>query len=102
MGSPPARIDTAAETRRRNDLLAQVAGSYYSDELDLPVTLVARDGALYFRRPKAPEIRFGAFASDLFTSSDKMLLRVVRDSRGAVSGFALTIGRVRDLEFTRK
>ncbi len=100
-GAPPARVDTAAETRRRNDLLAQVAGSYYSDELDLPVSLVVRDGALYLRRPKAPEIRFGAFAFDLFTSSDKMLLRLLRDEHGGISGFTLTIGRVRDLQFAR-
>ena len=33
---------------------------------------------------------------------DKMLLRVVRDSRGAVSGFTLTVSRVRDLEFVRR
>lgn len=100
-GSLPPPIDTAAETRRRNDQLAQMAGNYYSDELELPVSLVVRDGALYLRRPKVPEIRFGSFATDLFTSSDKMLLRVVRDSRGSVSGFTLTISRVRDLEFTR-
>lgn len=100
-GAAPQRADTAAEARRRNDLLAQMSGSYYSDELDLMVTLSVRDGALYLKRPKAVDMRFGAFASDLFTSSDKMLLRVLRDDRGAVSGFTLTIGRVRDLEFVR-
>ena len=79
-----------------------MAGNYYSDELDLAVSLVARDGALYLRRPKAVDMRFGSFTTDLFTSSDKMLLRVVRDPRGAVSGFTLTINRVRDLEFVRR
>lgn len=98
----PSPIDTAGEARRRNDQLAQLAGSYYSDELDLPVTLVARDGALFLRRPKAPELRFGSFTTDLFTTSDKMLLRVVRGDNGAVAGFTLTIDRVRDLEFTRR
>jgi len=38
---------------------------------------------------------------DLFTSSDKMLLRVLRDDRAEITGFTLTINRVRDLEFTR-
>jgi CubicO group peptidase (beta-lactamase class C family) len=93
--------DSGGATRRRNDQLSQMAGNYYSDELDLDVSLVARDGALYLRRPKAVDMRFGSFATDLFTSSDKMLLRVVRDDRGAVSGFTLTINRVRDLEFMR-
>lgn len=95
-------VDSSGTTRRRNDQLAQMAGSYYSDELDLAVSLVARDGALYLRRPKSVDMRFGSFATDLFTSSDKILLRVVRDSRGGVSGFTLTINRVRDLEFVRR
>ncbi|HEY4303575.1 MAG TPA: serine hydrolase domain-containing protein [Gemmatimonadaceae bacterium] len=94
--------DSTGGTRRRNDQLAQMAGNYYSEELDLGVSLAARDGALYLRRPKAVDVRFGSFATDLFTSSDKMLLRVVRDSHGAVSGFTLTINRVRDLAFVRR
>jgi len=94
--------DSSGATRRRNDQLAQMAGNYYSDELDLAVSLVARDGALYFRRPQSVDMRFGSFATDLFTSSDKILLRVMRDSRGVVAGFTLTINRVRDLEFVRR
>lgn len=97
--SQPA--DTVSDARRRNDQLTQIAGAYYSDELDLPITLVVRDGALYMRRPKASEIRFGSFATDLFTSSDKILLRVERGEKGLVTGFTLTINRVRDLEFIR-
>lgn len=37
-GSPLTAFDSSG-ARRRNDQLAQVAGSYYSDELDLPVEL---------------------------------------------------------------
>ena len=87
--------------RRRTDLLAQAAGSYRSDELDLTVTLVARDGVLVLQRGTAPEIRFVTLSDDWFTNSDQMLLRVVRDERGAVRGFTLSIGRVRDLMFDR-
>jgi CubicO group peptidase (beta-lactamase class C family) len=101
IGAVMMPVDSAGSARRRDDQLAQMAGSYYSDELDLEVSLVARDGALYLRRPRSVDMRFGSFATDLFTSSDKMLLRVVRDTRGEVSGFTLTINRVRDLEFQR-
>jgi CubicO group peptidase (beta-lactamase class C family) len=102
VGSFAQPADTAGESRRRNDRLAQMAGNYYSSELDLPVSLVVRDGALYLRRPKSADIRFGSFATDLFTSSDKMLLRVTRRADGSVSGFTLTATRVRDLEFSRR
>jgi CubicO group peptidase (beta-lactamase class C family) len=101
-GAPPSLTDVEAEARRRNDQLVPLAGAYYSDELDLPVTLVVRDGALVLERPRASDIRFGLLATDLFSSSDKILLRVQRDDRGAVTGFALSINRVRDLEFARR
>jgi CubicO group peptidase (beta-lactamase class C family) len=100
-GSSHAPADSSA-SRRRNDQLAQLSGSYYSDELDLSVTLSPRDGYLVLQRPHSEEIHFISLTSDLYTNSDKMLLRVVRDDRGAISGFTLTISRVRDLEFTRR
>jgi CubicO group peptidase (beta-lactamase class C family) len=92
----------ASAPRRRSDQFAPLAGEYYSDELTLPVTLVARDGMLVLERRKADELRFVPLATDLFTNSDKMLLRVVRGSAGEVTSFTLTINRVRDLVFTRQ
>jgi CubicO group peptidase (beta-lactamase class C family) len=102
-GSPVfGRTEGDADARRRADQLASVAGSYYSADLDLAVALVARDGALVMQRPKSPEIRFTPLSGDLYTSRDQMLLLVLRNDDGAVSGFTLTIGRVRDLPFTRQ
>jgi len=100
-GAAQAPADSTG-ARRRNDLLAQAAGEYRSDELDFVVNLVARDGALVMQRGAAPEIRFVALSDDWFTNADQILLRVVRDDRGAVRGFTLSIGRVRDLVFDRR
>jgi hypothetical protein len=88
--------------RQRNDRLGLLAGRYYSDELDLSVNVAAREGVLVVTRPRGDELRFVPLAEDLFTSTDKMLLHVLHDSSGDVSGFALTVNRVRDLEFSRK
>ncbi|MDB4877739.1 MAG: hypothetical protein JWM41_4185 [Gemmatimonadetes bacterium] len=82
--------------------LAQLVGNYYSDELDMPVTLVARDGILVIQRRRAADLRFIPLATDLYTNSDKMLLRVMRADGGTVTGFTLTISRVRDLQFVRR
>lgn len=90
------------DTRRRSDQLLQLAGSYYSEELDLPVNLAVRDGVLIMQRPRAGDLRFVTLSDDLFTNSDQMLLRVLRDDNGAVNGFTLTISRVRDLQFLRR
>jgi CubicO group peptidase (beta-lactamase class C family) len=100
-GATRTSADSVAEARRKAEQLAEVAGRYTSDELEMTVSLTSRDGVLLMQRPKADDIRFVAVTSDLFTNSDQMLLRVERDDRGGVTGFALTITRVRDLEFHR-
>jgi hypothetical protein len=90
------------DARQRNDRLLQLAGRYYSDELDLPVQLVARDGALVLERPHAQDIRFTSIGDDLFASSDQILLRIVRDEARAARAFTLTISRARNIEFVRR
>jgi CubicO group peptidase (beta-lactamase class C family) len=90
------------DTRRRNDQLAQLAGGYYSDELDLAVNLVVRDGVIVLQRQRGGDLRFVSVGDDLFTNSDQMLLHVLRDDAGAASGFTLTISRVRGLQFVRR
>ena len=57
LGAAQTSFDSSG-TRRRNDQLGQLAGSYYSDELDLPVDLVVRDGTLVLLRPGADDLRF--------------------------------------------
>jgi hypothetical protein len=91
-----------SESRRRADELARIAGAYYSDELDLSVSITAREGALVLRRPKAEDIRFTALSGDLYSSHDLMLLLVLRGDTGAVTGFMLTAGRARDVAFKRR
>src|SRR5215831_5489068 len=103
----PFSVGTAAAgdstiARKRNDQLAQLAGDYYSPELDLAVSLVPREGILLLRRPHESDLRFVTFTTDMFTNNDQMLLRVVRNERGAVNGFTLSINRVRDLEFVKR
>lgn len=100
-GATRTPADSASEAKRKAEQLSEVEGSYYSDELGLAVNLVSRDGALVMQRPKAGDIRFSPFTTDLFANNDEMLIRVLRDERGDVSGFTLTITRVRDLEFKR-
>ena len=100
-GTAQSPNDSTA-VRLRASQLAQIAGKYYSSELDLPITIVARESALILQRAQFDELRFSPVSDDLFTNSDQMLLKVVRDDRGNVSGLRLTINRVRDLEFSRR
>jgi CubicO group peptidase (beta-lactamase class C family) len=100
-GPPPSPGDSTI-ARKRNDQLTQLAGDYYSPELDLAVSLVPKEGILLLRRAHESDLRFITFTTDLFTNNDQMLLRIVRSERGAITGFTLTINRVRDLEFVKR
>ena len=100
-GAAQAPYDSSA-IRTRAGQLARIAGSYYSGELDLAVTITARENALVLERANAEEIRFSPVTDDLFTNSDQMVLKIVRDEKGVVTGFTLTINRVRGLEFKRR
>ncbi len=66
------------------------------------MSLAPRDGVLLLRRAHESDLRFITFTTDLFTNNDQMLLRIVRGDRGAITGFTLTINRVRDLEFVKR
>ena len=77
-GRATARARGSATTGSRSS-----RGRYYSEELDMPVTIAAREGVLVVMRPRADELRFVPLAEDLFTNSDQMLLRVVRDATGS-------------------
>ncbi len=101
VGEMHASFDSTA-ARRRNDQLTQLAGNYYSDELDLPVTLIVRDGVIVMHRAQGEDLRFIGISGDMFTSGEQILLQVLRDTHNAVSGFTLTISRARGLEFVRR
>jgi CubicO group peptidase (beta-lactamase class C family) len=88
--------------RQRNDQLAELAGGYYSAELELSVDVAPKDGVLVLSRPRADDLRFVPLADDLLMNRDQILMRVLRDDGGRVTGFALTVNRVRDLTFTRR
>lgn len=100
-GASQAPSDSSG-ARKRNDQLAQIAGTYYSAELDMSVTVTPREGVLVLTRPRGDDLRFVPLDDDLLMNRDQILMRIVRDDGGTVTGFALTVNRVRDLGFTRR
>lgn len=103
-GAAPFRsgAETNVEARRRADELSRAAGTFYNVDLDMTVTLAPRDGALLLQRPGAEPMRFSVVSGDLFSTRDQVLMLLLRDQDGAVRGFTLSLGRVRDLPFARK
>lgn len=81
--------------------LASLAGAYHSPELLVDYMVEVEEGALWLRRPGAPNIRMLPTGDDLFMSGAHEI-RFFRDHRGRPAGFDLHAGRVRSIHFHRR
>jgi CubicO group peptidase (beta-lactamase class C family) len=100
--SPWGSVGSELSQIQEPDEQVWLEGKYYSDELDLEVTLRSRNSTLFMVRPVGDSLRFTRLARDLFTTSDQVGLQVERDASGVVSGFLLSTGRVRGLRFLKR
>lgn len=77
-------------------------GTYGSEEIDVKLTVVARDGRLFVKRRPADEIPLRpAYADDFAAGAGLGTMRFVRDAAGRVTGFSIFAGRVLDVRFAR-
>lgn len=82
--------------------LAAYAANYWSDELDLRVTVALSDTMLVIKRRPADEARLFPTFRDGFVSPQMGTVIFTRDVRGRVNGFGIWAGRVRNVHFTRE
>ncbi len=80
--------------------IAEMAGSYTSNELDTAWRLAVEDGHLVVRHRGIPGKPLQPTVADTFTL-EGMSLHLSRDAAGKVSGFTLDEGRVRGVAFVR-
>jgi CubicO group peptidase (beta-lactamase class C family) len=101
--TPPAPTEREAEhaITLGEIQMAAYPGEYHSPELQATYTLIARDGALYLRRPAAEDVVLRSVARDAFYAG-RFLLTFGRDARGRLTGFDLDAGRVRSIHFERR
>lgn len=113
-GAPGTRVGVLAlssgDTSRFEEVHAAPAaialhdytGVYASDELDVRLTIVARDGKLYLTRRPADEFQLRPQYADDFASGGGLgTLRFARGADGKVVGFSIYAGRVLDVRFHR-
>lgn len=81
--------------------LADYAGAYVSDELDVQLTMVVREGKLVLQRRESEDAMLRPIYEDDF-SSPIGSLRFSRDASGRVTGFGIYNGRIRNVRFTRR
>lgn len=110
----PARLEFVAEGERplvleaveafkpTPEQLAEYAGDYYSEELDVTHRWRARDGRLYLSVGHDPEeLPVEPLVRDEFNVRG-VVARFRRDAQGRVGGLALDAGRVKGIVFVRK
>lgn len=99
-GEEPQAFEKLALVTPSAGELAAYAGSFFSEELQATFTLSVVDGVLTLRRPIADPAPLRPLIRDEFTVPGATL-RFQRDGSGAVSGFMVDAGRVRNLRFVR-
>jgi hypothetical protein len=81
--------------------LASYAGSYWSDELETRFKVVARDGGLVLQQRLGTDTKLTPTYEDAFTSPSGSII-FTRDEQGAVTGFGIWAGRIRNVRFRRE
>jgi len=81
--------------------LAECAGHYYSDELDVTYQLLLEDARLYLKSGKGSRVILTARGKDEFRAFTRDI-KLTRDAQGRIAGFMLNGGRVKNLVFTKK
>jgi CubicO group peptidase (beta-lactamase class C family) len=81
--------------------ISDYVGRYASDELDVRLDVIARDGKLFLHRRPADTIELRSMYIDGFQGAGVGSLRFNRDARGAIDGFSIYAGRVLDVRFKR-
>lgn len=83
--------------------LEQYAGTYLSEEIDLPYRFAVDGGVLVMSSMKLGNGRpLQPFTRDLFGAGDLGTLRFTRDRLGRISGFLANSSRVVDLRFWKR
>lgn len=92
-------VSLAATTARD---LAPLVGSYWSDELDTRVTVAVKDTGIVIRRRPADEVPLRPMFKDGYSAPGVGTIVFTRNARGAVTGFGIWAGRIRNVRFTRE
>ncbi|MHA2284218.1 MAG: serine hydrolase domain-containing protein [Promethearchaeota archaeon] len=83
------------------DQIAEYEGEYFSEELDIPYKLIIDEEKLRLHRKNPPKNSLKPAINDMFWS-DYMIFHFLRDDQNKVSGFHLSAGRVKNVNFIKK
>ncbi len=100
-GQPPVVGKWTEPFTPSEDALKEYAGKYYSDELDTRYDLTLKAGALHVQIGHNEEMPVTPQKKDVFSAGNFANIQFRRDGSGAITGFAVSTGRVRNLKFVK-
>jgi hypothetical protein len=100
-GQPPEILNAVKAVALEADQLAEYAGAYRSDELQVTYRFELENGELYARYWGVPKGPLKTGARDVFRLPEATL-SFVRDGEGTITGFTASAGRVRDIRFIKE
>lgn len=92
------RVEPASYT---SEQLAQFAGKYYSEEIDVTYTISLQGDKLVLRRKNVDDAPLQLLFADTFSSVGSGTFSFTHDKQNQISGFLVNTGRVRSLRFNK-
>jgi CubicO group peptidase (beta-lactamase class C family) len=99
--NPAAASRTRPSLTLTAEQLSEYAGAYYSEELDATFRFVIEDGMLLIKARNAPRVGLVSHAKDEFRHFGQSF-SFARNDQKQITGFALSGGRARGIQFVRK
>jgi hypothetical protein len=81
--------------------LRSFAGQYWSEEIQAAYRVIANGSSLMIQSPGSAAVSVQPFGKDAFAGSGAGIIKFLRDPRGAVTGFTLSVHNLRGLRFDR-
>lgn len=100
-GQPPVEYEAVPLATLTPTQLAEYAGEYFSEELNVTYVLKFEGGKLYYQQRRAPQTNLSPIIKDTFTANS-LQFNFLRDRQQRISGFTINAGRVRNLRFIKK
>jgi CubicO group peptidase (beta-lactamase class C family) len=98
---PPVECEAAPLVAPSPPQLAEFAGNYFSEELNVTYKIKVEGDKLIYQYARAPQMSLSPMIKDTFAAGS-FQLTFLRNGQQRVSGFTINAGRVRNLRFVKK